>query len=145
MKCKRFTVNNSFSNCPTLGTTGSSGSKVEAWINYGVVSIESKSKRSERGSESRSFGKSVELKISVRERFDSARSPGPEFQFPNAAASVLVFSRLYAGARRFRGMAFETEGAPRERLDHSRPGRRPRTIRPPFTCATVACVPCYRS
>ena len=73
------------------------------------------------------------------ERFVSARSPGGS-QFPNAAASVLVSSRRPAG-----GGGFVAEGAPRERLDHSRPGRRPPTIRSPFTCATVACVPCYRS
>lgn len=100
-----------------------------------------KVKESERGSKSRSFGESLSvsgienLGERKRERFGSCRSPSPEEcsfpgDDPNAAASVLlVCSRQHAGKGSFEASRSETKGAPRERLDHSRPGRRPRTIR----------------
>lgn len=144
-----------------------SGSKAFEWL-QGVVD-KLHGKRSMRvgidvgvevtESESRLFcvldgSRSIELEIPVKNLKRTCRSiddgSSPFLVFNRWVASTVrrseydLWSSFFSFARGFR-IVFESEGAPRKRLDQSRYGRHQQTIRLSFTCVTVACVPCCRS
>lgn len=144
-----------------------SGSKAFEWL-QGVVD-KLHEKRSMRvgidvgvevtESESRLFcelddSRPIKLEISVKNLEGTYRpiddGSSPFLVFNRCVASTVrrsecdLWSSFFSFARGFR-IVFESEGAPRKRLDQSRYGRHQQTICLSFTRVTVACVPCCRS